>query len=339
MAIYQKLAEENPTVADFRGNLADGHSSLAILLHQTGRAAESEAEFQKAMAIRQKLADDNPNVTKLTSDLARSRHNLGYLLSESGKLPEAEVEYRKSMAIYQRLADLDPSVTAFRAELANNHLDLGILLSQTGRAADSEAEQRKSIALYQKLSDDNPKAPGHRVGLSGALYYLGDVIRALGKPAEAREDYDRAIAIHEKLVTENPNPWYRSLLAHSLRRRGLVLGELGDSTGGAADTRRALGLYDGLKARAGEEQFETACCRAALAGLAGRDGAGVSAAEGRAEADQAMALLRKAVDTGYRNAAAFRTEPALNSLRKREDFQKLLDELETKSPDHAQKLP
>ena len=212
------------------------------------------------------------------------------------------MEYRKAMAIYQKLADADPSVTGFRAELANNHLDLGILLSETGRPAESEAEQRKAIALYQKLSDDDPNAPGHRVGLAGALYYLGDVIRALGRPAEAREDYERAIAIQEKLVKENPNPWYRSLLAHSLRRRGLALRELGDLAGAAADTRRALGLYDGLASRSGEERFETACCRAALAGLAGRTGGRIGR-RGEGEADQAMALLRKAVDIGYRKAA------------------------------------
>ena len=339
MAIYQKLAEENPTVADYRGNLADSYSSLAILLHQTGRPAESQAEFQNAMAIRQRLADDNPNVTKLQSDLARSRHNLGYLLGESGKLPEAEVEYRKSMAIYQKLADRDPTVTAHRAELANNHLDLGILLSQTGRAAESEAEQRNAIALYQKLSDDNPNAPGHKVGLAGALYYLGDVLRGLGRLAEARQDYDRAIAIHEKLVKENPNPWYRSLLAHSLRRRGLALRDLGDLTGGTADTRRALGLYDALTSRSGEEIFETACCRAALAGMAGKDGAGVSADDGKAEAALAMALLRKAVEGGFRNASAFRTESALEPFRPREDFNKLLKELDETPPAKPNKSP
>ncbi len=332
MTIYQKLAEENPTVSEFRGNLADSHSSLAVLLHQTDRPAESQAEFQNAMAIRQKLADDNPAVTKLQSDLARSRHNLGYLLSESGKQGAAEVEYRKSMAIYQKLADLAPSVTGLRAELANNHLDLGVLLSETSRPAESEAEQRKAIALYEKLSAGDPKAPGHRVGLAGALYNLGDVIRALGRTAEAREHYERAIAIHETLVKENPNPWYRSLLAHSLRRRGLARRELGDVAGGAADTRRALSLYDGLASRSGEERFETACCRAALAALAGGNGAGVSPAEGKAEADQAMALLEKAVGVGFRNATVFRTEPALGPLREREVFKKLLEELETKSP-------
>ena len=339
MAIYQKLAEENPAVSEFRGSLADGHSSLAVLLHQAGRSTESQAEFQKAMAIRQKVADDNPKVTKLQSDLARSRHNLGYVLSESGNPREAEVEYRKAMAIYQKLVDDDPSVSGFRAELANNHMDLGILLSETGRPADSEAEQRKAIALYQKLSDDNPKAPGHRVGLAGAFYYLGDVVRALGRTADAREDYERAIAIHERLVKESPNPWYRSLLAQSLRRRGLARRALGDLAGGAADTRRALGLYDGLASRSGEDHFGTASCRAELAGLAGRDGAGVSETDGKAEAAQAMALLKKAVDTGYRNAAAFRTESALDPLRKREDFKQLVEELEKKSPAELQRSP
>ena len=49
-----------------------------------------------------------------------------------------------------------------------------------------------------------------------------------------------------------------------------------------------------------------------------------------------MALLKKAVDTGYRNGAAFRTETALEPLRGREDFKKLLEELETTPPAKAE---
>jgi hypothetical protein len=53
-----------------------------------------------------------------------------------------------------------------------------------------------------------------------------------------------------------------------------------------------------------------------------------TAAEAKSEAEQAMAVLRKTVDMGYCNAADFRTEPALDPLRNREDFKKLLEELE-----------
>ena len=89
--------------------------------------------------------------------------------------------------------------------------------------------------------------------------------------------------------------------------------DLGDAAGAVADTRRALGLYDGLAARSGEEWFETACCHAALEGLAGRPGSGVSAAEVSEHVARSMALLRKAVGLGYRNASAFRIESALRA--------------------------
>ena len=120
---------------------------------------------------------------------------------------------------------------------------------------------------------------------------------------------------------------YRSDLAYSLRRRGLVRRETGDPAGAAADARRALGLYDGLPSRSGEEWFETTCCHAALAGLAGRDGSGVPAAAAASEAEMAMALLSKAVTMGYRNADAYRTESALDPLRTRPDFQLLMMDL------------
>ena len=66
-------------------------------------------------------------------------------------------------------------------------------------------------------------------------------------------------------------------------------------------------------------------------GLAGQEGTGVSAAEGKANADQAMALLRKAVDAATATSHDYRTEDALDPLREREDFKKLLAELEQKS--------
>ena len=40
-----------------------------------------------------------------------------------------------------------------------------------------------------------------------------------------------------------------------------------------------------------------------------------------------MALLRKAVGMGYRNADAFRTEDALDPLRDRENFRALVMDL------------
>ena len=119
---------------------------------------------------------------------------------------------------------------------------------------------------------------------------------------------------------------YRSLLAWSYRHRGLARRDMGELAGAAADARRALALWEGLPSRSGEEWFETACARAALAGLAGGDDSGVSAAEAAGAAETAMALLHQAVTMGYRSLDAFRTEDALDPLLA-PDFRLLLDDL------------
>ena len=67
--------------------------------------------------------------------------------------------------------------------------------------------------------------------------------------------------------------------------------------------------------------------RAALAGLAGQDGSGVSAAAASTEADAAMALLRRAFAMGYRGLDSYRTEDALDLLRGRDDFKLLMMDL------------
>jgi hypothetical protein len=107
----------------------------------------------------------------------------------------------------------------------------------------------------------------------------------------------------------------------------------------AAEARRALSLLDGLPSRDGVDLFRTACCRAVLAGLAGRDGSGISSADAKPEADQAMTALRKAVGIGFRNATVLRTQPALDPLRNREDFKQLIEELEKPPPAKPDKKP
>ena len=104
----------------------------------------------------------------------------------------------------------------------------------------------------------------------------GDVLRRLGLADKAREGYEQAIATRERLVQENPEVLsYRSDLAASLRRRGLIRLDRGDHAGAATDTRRALEIRQALSSPSGEDSFESACCHATLAAIAGRDGSGV----------------------------------------------------------------
>ena len=194
-AIYQKLADDNPAVTEFRSGLAHATTTSAILLSETGKPAEAEAEYRTALAIQQKLADDNPAVTEFRSSLATSHNNLGILLSQTGKPAEAEAEYRKALAIRQKLADDNPAVTEFRSDLAGSHNNLGILLAETGKPAEAEAEYRKALAIRQKLADDNPAVTEFRSRLADSHNDLGILLSSTGKPAEAEAEYRKALAI------------------------------------------------------------------------------------------------------------------------------------------------
>jgi hypothetical protein len=121
-----------------------------------------------------------------------------------------------------------------------------------------------------------------------------------------------------------------------IRRHALVLRDLGEPAGAAADARRVLKNCEGLPSEL-EGEVETACCHAMLAGLAGRAGSGVSAAEGEEEAARAMEWLGRAIANGYRNTNQLRIESALDSLRNRPDFKKLVAELEKNSPPQHEK--
>ena len=117
-----------------RRDLADTVSRIGVLLSETGKPAEAEAEYRRALAIQQKLADDHPAVADFRDGLANSHNNLGILLMATGRPAEAEAEYRAALAIRQKLADDHPAVTEFRSRLAGSHHNLGNLLSDDGQA-------------------------------------------------------------------------------------------------------------------------------------------------------------------------------------------------------------
>ena len=73
--------------------------------------------------------------------------------------------------------------------------------------------------------------------------------------------------------------------------------------------------------------FLHACCHASLSWAAGRPGSGVSAGEADAEAAKALALLRRAAATGFRDLATYRNETALDPLRNRPDFRLMMMDL------------
>ena len=332
LTMFRKLVEEYPDAAEYRSSLADNQLQLGVVLWKAGRPRATEAEVRTALGIYQKLADENPAVTRFRYKVANGREWLGgLLLCTAGRPAEAEAECRAGLAIVRRLVDDNPAVTDFRELLAIAHDNLGRLLLQRGEPVAAEAESRTALAILQRLADEHRADPSYPDRLAFFHYRLGDALRVLGRLDEARGCYDRAIT-----AVGPAAPWIRPTMTGDGCSRTRC-GDAGWPSGTAAirpvrrPIRGRVRLEDGLPPSPWN-LFEVACCHAALAGLAGRAGSGVPAAEGEAEAAKAMEWLRKAIANGYRNTNELRIESALDPLRDRPDFKKLMGDLEKKSP-------
>jgi tetratricopeptide (TPR) repeat protein/tRNA A-37 threonylcarbamoyl transferase component Bud32 len=330
-AIRQKLADANPAVTGFQSDLAQSHNRIGWLRLQTGKPAEALAAYEQARALQQQLADANPAVTQFLSELARSHDAIGDLLSQTGKPAEARVAYEQARALQQQLADANPAVTQFQSDLAWSHNAIGLLLSQTGKPVEALAAYAQARAILQRLADANPAVTGFQRDVARSHNRSGDLLAKQGRWDEAGSSYQRALAIRVKLADANPAvTQLQRDLAYSLSRLGIMQHRGGHLSEAVASLRQAVAILERLPALPPVEHYNLACYYALLAGIAAEASSGLTVAEGQAAADKAMDALRRAVAAGYRDVANMRTDTDLDPLRQREDFQKLLQELEAK---------
>jgi tetratricopeptide (TPR) repeat protein len=230
------------------------------------------------------------------------------MLSNAGKREEALARFEEAIAIAQKLADAYPTVTDFQDSLAISHDMIGGVLRGTGKLHEALAAHEKCLAIRQKLADAFPKMTNIQNNLAGCHSSVAGDLRALGRLDEARVHYKQS--------------------ADGLKRLGLAQQASGKTAEAADYFRRAGSVYKEIPARTPQDLYELACCQALLSGLAGAAGSGVTAADGRKAAKQAMDTLRQAVMGGYSNLLEMRTDHSLDPLRQRADFQRLLAEIE-----------
>jgi hypothetical protein len=155
------------------------------------------------------------------------------------------------------------------------------------------------------------------------------VHHAEGRFREAIATFEESRAIHERLARDHPGvDDYRAGLAWAFV--GLARAFRGTDRPGEAvrSYRRAIAIWERSPTMTSQVRFELAEDHAALAALAGIPGSGLPAADGPAEANRAMGVLRRTVAMGYRPSRSLRTDPAFAPLRDRDDFRLLVMDLE-----------
>jgi serine/threonine-protein kinase len=329
MAIWRRAAEANPAVSNLANNVAYGLNHVAEDLISIGRPAEALEALAQARPILQRLVDSNYGSTIHRSNLVRSYGLTGIALGRMGMSREADEAFITAVVRSRKLAEDYPSDVALRNRVANVLSDSGWLhLWRAGRAAEAATAFGQEQAIYQRILADGSASAANRDGLAYCESNLAAALTAAGRLSEARACCDRAIALREDLIKERPKKGdLAEGLAEALLRSGAVRLAAGDPPGAAADRHRATTLY-AIHPPSGERAIIQACCQGSLAGLSGVAGAGVTATEAQLQADQAIAILRKEVAAGYRDADLLRVEPGLASIRSRKEFRMMMMDLD-----------
>jgi serine/threonine-protein kinase len=325
--IWRKAAERYPASKRLANDLAYGLNQLANDLKAADRPAEALIALAEARPILQKLLDADWGDTAHANNLLINYRTTVETLGRVGLWLAAKKAHEKGLAIAQMQVDAHPSVPGFLEPVAEYLDDTGWYLWTLGRPEESLASFDRERALRLRLCTERPNSEQYRESLANSETNCAAALVSLDRLPEAGACCDRAIAIREDLIKKQPtNHRYHQNLAESLMRLGIVKAAAGDAAKAATLLRRAAATFADHPPK-GESAVFHACCHGALAALSNVANAGVSAPDGAAHAEKAMAILRHEVASGYHDLAHFRIEPGLDALRSRKDFQKMIKDL------------
>jgi serine/threonine-protein kinase len=328
LAYYRQATERTPVDEREARRQGLAFRRMGFLQERLGFLEPAELSYRAAIKQWEQLAAEHPQVPEYRRELARSHNDLGIVLLNVGKSNDAEREYRAALKEQERLVAEHPQVPEYRRELARSHNSLGILLMNVGKSNDAEREYRAALKEQERLVAEHPQVPDFHNELAGTLVNIANVRMTAKQPAEARRLLDKARLHHEAALKANPqNVTYREFYRNNLSILSSACVELGDHAGAVeAAQKLARWAFEPMS-----DNYNSACLVSRSIVLAEKDSKLPEARRkelARTYADQAMALLRQAVAKGYKDVAHMKKDTDLDPLRNREDFKKLIAELE-----------
>ncbi|MEW6743921.1 MAG: protein kinase [Planctomycetota bacterium] len=317
--VLEKLQADMPGFVEFEraeASLALAHGNLGGLLIARGAGEEGESLLAESVDRFRALVDANPEHSPHQEKLLLMGMILGRYLRESGRLDEAERILRECRELGAKAIAQAPESPLLLERAAGIHVVLGNLLKRRGLYEEAEQELLASVSLREQLLARAPEQPRALELVAVAENDLGALYCALNRFEEARQLCEKAVQ-HGRQALSRSTPHRRSSTALVWQTLNLAtalegLGRIEE----AAQAAREAALVRAVQP-AGLFHAASVLCRYAKV-----------AGEGRAALeDEAMELLRRAIELGFRDRAAIMNEESLATLRERPDFEELLRRL------------
>jgi serine/threonine-protein kinase len=319
--LYEALSAEHPDDARALFGVATTSGGIGYERSRTGQGFEGLKSLGRERDILERLVAEHPENSVYRNKLALTYNDLGKIQAHAGLLPEAQRAQQRALTLFERLAADDPETVVYRRRLGQTGTDLARILCDAGRLGEGQTQIERSLSILEKVAADLPGVAGYQRAVAEGYDVQGAIQARLGRRDEAMQSLARARAILERLVPDYPDfVVYQKDLAENHLWTGAVDQDLGRSAEAVEELSKARALLERV-GPASETLYNLARTESRLVALTGSEGRG-------AQADRAMAVLRRAVAQGYRALDVLRTDPSLDPLRPRDDFQMLLLELQ-----------
>jgi tetratricopeptide (TPR) repeat protein len=360
LELRQALVSDFANVPQYQRELAMSFNNQGVLLREQKKLPQAIAAIQRALVIRELLAAAQGSQPESRQDLAGSQLNLGIVLKDMAQLDDAKKSLQSAIAIQDKLVADYPEEDQYRRDLGLSHDSLGIVLVLDNRRTEAEASFRAALQAREKLTADFPGCAEYQLDLVGSYINLGRVILANGKANESLSWFNKAVVpLNAILKKDSRLATARQFMRNACASRAEALVALKRYAEAAKDWDMAQKLDSGAMksqfrfnraealCRSGNHQeaaaaadeltkeptitpggiFNLGCIMAICASKTDdnslRDAYSV----------KAVALLERAKAVGLFNDAKLieqlQSDKDLDAVRQRDDFRKLLSDVET----------
>lgn len=225
-----------------------------------------------------------------------------------------------AVPFYEELVEQQGNDPHLEADRGGACFRLALLRAELDEHLEAVAGFEAAQAIFTQLNQDNPAVPRYRQLLASSRSSLGVQLDDLGRREEAGAAYRKALALFEGLARDFPAiPEYRQELVQVQVKHSVFLARMGKHTKAVAEAN-VLAEPQGVKA---STLYSLSCvfslCSAAVK---------IDAKLADQYATRGVELLRQAVAKGFKDVTYIKKDTDLDPLRSRDDFKKLLSDLE-----------
>jgi eukaryotic-like serine/threonine-protein kinase len=348
LKIRQRLAQADPTNAQAQRYLSISYDRLGNVHLQLGDSHAALAAYRDSLKIRQRLAQAEPTSAEGQRDLSVSYSKVGDVQLRLGDSQAALAAYQDDLKISQRLAQADPTNAQAQRDLSVFYSKVGDMQLRLGDSQAALAAYLDSLKIRQRLAQADPTSAETQRDLLAIFIKLGNFDREHFQFASAVAWYDKALqvaktfakpdffrqemqnleqGVHFCRAAEKAVADPASTLAQPAVDRPAILSAAMTALVKQKQSEKAVTAADLLakETQDADAAYKAACSYALCVALTEKDNVKDHYAA------HAVELLRLAVERGFKDTEHMKKDSELDALRQRDDFQKLLHELEGKS--------